>query len=30
MDSSAFVITTPTGFTALPLEGKTMLDKQAH
>lgn len=28
MDSSAFMITTPTGFTALPLEGKTELEKQ--
>lgn len=27
VDSSAFVITTPTGFSALPLEGKTMLEK---
>lgn len=27
VDSSAFVVTTPTGFAALPLEGKTMLEK---
>uniref|UniRef100_A0A663FD24 Lysosomal trafficking regulator n=1 Tax=Aquila chrysaetos chrysaetos TaxID=223781 RepID=A0A663FD24_AQUCH len=27
-DSSAFVITTPTGFTALPLEGKTIVQQK--
>uniref|UniRef100_A0A8C6NGL9 Uncharacterized protein n=1 Tax=Melopsittacus undulatus TaxID=13146 RepID=A0A8C6NGL9_MELUD len=28
VDSSAFMITTPTGFTALPLEGKTKIGSQ--